>query len=901
MRRLRARGRTVVRCWIGACVACAVGVGAPGSVAGATLPDGRAYELVSAGTGADVLLDSGRTRAASGETSNLPMAAVFSSLAAFGDVGGTGIASDYLAQRTGEPGTSGWTVHGITPKQEPLSYFAAISGVDPLYEFFSPDLTRGVFRAWSPLTNAPNARQVSNLYSRDDVRAAGNGSYQLLSDAVGPQPPLRTGSDRPWIAGSSGDVRHVLYESRLNLTADAAGGNIKLYKTDAGIVRQIRANAACAGQNPFSGSFGAPCAIAGAAATATAGTALARYVRHAISDDGSRVNFTSPFGDPFSGMPNTQAGVVSKLFQVDDRGTLGTDDDAVVQVSMSEKASPDEAQAAIYETASTDGSRVFFRSSEQLTNTPGSGLYMWERQARNETQSLTVDATGGLFMLTAHTQPSQGVGTLTNGSTQVTDVSGGSFTVGQAITGVGIDPGTTITAVEISFFGQVTITLSAPATVDGPQSLSASIDATTGPLVWNATAAQVQATLEGLSIIGTGNVRVAGGPGGGAPFSIEFTGALGGVNMMQLTTDATGLSGGLPTATVTTDNDVRNLTLIGLGAGGVFGASGAGHRVYFAAGGDVTLWQDADGAPGGSLSHVATLPLSDIQGAEFPSLSVYWNSFTQPVSRVTPDGRFLLFETSDGSGLPPRYQHGTCSGNAVTGGAGSCAEAYVYRADSSTPGEPDIVCASCNFAVPGASGDTFDNVRTRTGASLTTSHLSRALTDDGRRVFFDTTEALDSADTNGFVDVYEYDVPSGHVHLISSGADPADSYLMDASANGDDVFFVSRARLVGWDIDQAYDVYDARVGGGFPEPAADVGCSGDACQGSTPAGPELAGLGSRAFRGLGDLKPRLHRRAAGKRCRRGRVKRRVRGKARCVKRRHRAARHARAVEWRAER
>jgi hypothetical protein len=860
----------------------------------AALPDGRGYELVSAGTGADVLLDSGRTRSASGETSDLPMAAIFSSLAAFGDVRGTGIASDYLAQRTGVPGTSGWVVHGITPAQDPLSYFAATKGVDPLYQLFSTDLTRGVFRAWSPLTAAPNVTKVGNLYLRDDIRAGGAGNYQLLTDAMAPQPPSTSGRDRPWIAGSSADVRHVLYESRLNLTADASGRNIKLYKADGGIVRQVRTNAACAGQT--GANAGAPCAVAGAAATALSGTSLARYVRHAISDDGSRVNFTSPFGDPFSALPNMQAGVVSKLFQLDDRGTLGIGDDAAVQVSMSEKASPDEAQAAIYETASTDGSRVFFRSSEQLTDTAGSGLYMWERQPNNETQTLTIDASGGAFTLTAHTQPSQGSGTLTNGSTEVFGTTG-SFTVGQTISGNGIDPGTTVAAVAAD---GTSISLSAPATIDGQESLTASIQETTGPLAWNATAAQVQAALEGLSIIGSGNVSVTGGPGGSAPLTIEFIGALAGVNVLQLTADAT-LSGGASTATVATDNDVHNLTLIGPGAGGVFGASEDGHRVYFAAGSDVTLWQDADGTPGGSLAHVATLPLSDIQGREFPGLDVYWNSSVQPVSRVTPDGRFLLFEASDGSSLPPRYQHGPCAGNAITGGAGTCAEAYVYRADSSTPGEPDIVCASCNLAAPGAPGDTFPNVRTRTGVALTASHLPRALTDDGRRVFFNTTEALDPADTNGVVDVYEYDVPSGQAHLISSGTDPNDAYLMDASANGNDVFFVTRARLVGWDTDQAYDVYDARVGGGFPEPVPTMSCAGAACRGQAPAAPGLATLGSSVSRGLGDLTRRLHRRAAGKKCRRGRVKRRIRGKVRCVKRRHPAARHARLVQRRAER
>jgi hypothetical protein len=186
------------------------------------------------------------------------------------------------------------------------------------------------------------------------------------------------------------------------------------------------------------------------------------------------------------------------------------------------------------------------------------------------------------------------------------------------------------------------------------------------------------------------------------------------------------------------------------------------------------------------------------------------------------------------------------------------------------------------------------SVREGAGASLTASHLARALTDDGRRAFFNTDEALVPEDTNGAVDVYEYDVPGRQAHLISSGTDPADSYFMDASADGHDVLFVTRAQLVGWDTDQAYDLYDARVGGGFPEPPVAVaGCSGDGCQGPASSVPGAAANGSSAFRGLGDLKPRLGRHRAPHKCARGQVKKRGAGKTRCVKRPHRARRRAR--------
>ncbi|HEV7771760.1 MAG TPA: hypothetical protein VGO48_00575 [Conexibacter sp.] len=826
------------------------------------------------------MADSGRTRAASAETLENPLAGVFSTLSGFGDVRGAGMATEYLTARTGKPGTSGWEAHAITPPQEALSFRAAAQNVDPLYELFSADLSKGLFRAWTALDDTPNVATAQNLYLRSDIRDPSAGAYQLVTDSVTPLPPQSIGSRRPWLAGASSDLSHVLFESRLNFAADARGGNMKLYKSDDGVVRLMKANAACAGGSGAT----QPCSMAGIGAVFFSS---GHYTPHVISDDGSRVNFTSPFGTP--GSPSTQAGVVSKLFQLDDSGTAATADDAMVQLSMSEKALPDDARAAIYSTASTDGRRVFFMSDEQSTDTAGSGLYMWERQPTNEAQTLAVDAAGGTFTLTAHTQPTRGSGTLTNGATTVADVIG-SFTVGQTVAGVGIPVGTTVAAVG----SDGTITLSNSATTDGAEDLTASIEQTTPPLAWNATTANVQAALQGLSILGRGNVAVSDGPGGTAPYTIEFAGGLAGVNVMELTTDPSGLSGGARTATVATTNDIHNLTLIGDGATGVLGSSDDGHRVYFARGDEIWLWQDVVASPGRGLFLVARLFSGDMQFLT-PGAGVYWNFSRQPLSRVAPDGRSLLFEASSGAGLPPGYQHGSCpNGNENASLSGLCSEAYIYRTDASTPSTPAIVCASCNLAAPAVPGQTFLNARRGAGASLTASHLARALADDGRRAFFNTDEALVPEDTNGAVDVYAYDVLSRQAHLISSGTDPADSYFMDASADGNDVFFATRAQLVGWDADQAYDLYDARVGGGFPEPPAAVaGCSGDACQGPASSTPGAAAIGSSAFRGLGDLTPRLGRHRAPHKCARSQVKKRVAGKTRCVKRPHRARRRAR--------
>jgi hypothetical protein len=157
-------------------------------------------------------------------------------------------------------------------------------------------------------------------------------------------------------------------------------------------------------------------------------------------------------------------------------------------------------------------------------------------------------------------------------------------------------------------------------------------------------------------------------------------------------------------------------------------------------------------------------------------------------------------------------------------------------------------------------------------------------------------------DTNAKSDVYQYDVPTGQLHLITSGTEPSDAYFMDAGANGRDVFFLTRERLVGWDTDTSYDMYDARLGGGFPDPTpAPPRCSGSACQGSPPAAPTVPQGGSDSFDGNGDLPAVLKSHAKSVRCKRGFVKRRVRGKLKCVKRRHHrtakrhgARRHGRA-------
>ena len=135
----------------------------------------------------------------------------------------------------------------------------------------------------------------------------------------------------------------------------------------------------------------------------------------------------------------------------------------------------------------------------------------------------------------------------------------------------------------------------------------------------------------------------------------------------------------------------------------------------------------------------------------------------------------------------------------------------------------------------------------------------------------------------GRVDVYEWERQGtgscqqtrGCVYLLSGGTSDDQSFFIDASANGDDVFFMTRGQLVPQDRDGSFEVYDARVGGGFSAVAAPV-CTGADCQGAPPASPGFATPSSVTFSGAGIslLRPRRSsrrpsRRTKAKACRRG--------------------------------
>jgi hypothetical protein len=199
-------------------------------------------------------------------------------------------------------------------------------------------------------------------------------------------------------------------------------------------------------------------------------------------------------------------------------------------------------------------------------------------------------------------------------------------------------------------------------------------------------------------------------------------------------------------------------------------------------------------------------------------------------ARVSPDGRYLAFFTNT---MPER------NGVPVAASDGH-PEMYLYDAGADT-----LRCVSC----PASGSATADasivpSVTDITPALWTRGLRPSYLADDGR-TFFSTAEALLPQDVNGLTDAYEFDPATGEVVLLSTGKGSEPASFAAVSASGNDAFIVTRQSLVKADRDTLVDVYDVRVGGGFPEQAEPAPpCEADSCQGGLTPAPDEAVPGS---------------------------------------------------------
>jgi hypothetical protein len=358
---------------------------------------------------------------------------------------------------------------------------------------------------------------------------------------------------------------------------------------------------------------------------------------------------------------------------------------------------------------------------------------------------------------------------------------------------------------------------------------------------------------------------------------------------------------------------VRDLT-VPLGAGedgdvlgSVLGVSESGNKVYFVANGALT----ADVTRGDCVQASALPPIglscdlymydgttgetvlvAVLSNRDFPD----WND-TGPTNlggltaRVSGNGRYVAFMSQE-----------SLTGYDNRDARSGARDEEVFLYDSAAGG---LRCASCNQSgarpegifdeneFPGLLVDRPQNWGNQWLAAsipgwtrvdkVHALYQSRYLSDDGR-LFFNAQDALVPGDENGKEDVYEFEPPNsedtqsgndcttgsstyspsskGCVSLISSGASGEESAFLDASESGNDVFFLTAAKLASEDVDRTFDVYDAHVCSAaspclssaltVPPPCNTT----DSCRTSPSPQPNIFGApASSTFSGAGNVAP----------------------------------------------
>ncbi len=329
----------------------------------------------------------------------------------------------------------------------------------------------------------------------------------------------------------------------------------------------------------------------------------------------------------------------------------------------------------------------------------------------------------------------------------------------------------------------------------------------------------------------------------------------------------------------------------GPGVVGMLGASESGRVAYFvsttvltstpgpggrtAEAGQANLYRWQEGSSP-AITFVASLQNGTVDGNGIgtsdsrdwsPSLTIPNNdaTLTSKTARVSADGGVVVFASRNPlTGLSNRAKGCDSTGS---GRPAPCSEFFRYAVAGGT-----LNCVSCSPT----------GAQPLNAASMSTGYinaadqplqfaaptLTRNLSANGDRFFFQTPDSLTTADKNGpncaataeeketCLDVYEWEAPGtgtcttateggGCLSLISSGTREEPSYFADADREGKNVFIFTASQLVPTDKDQLYDVYDAREFGGLTSqnPTTSVPCgSRAACQGpqANPAAPSTA-------------------------------------------------------------
>jgi Tol biopolymer transport system component len=179
--------------------------------------------------------------------------------------------------------------------------------------------------------------------------------------------------------------------------------------------------------------------------------------------------------------------------------------------------------------------------------------------------------------------------------------------------------------------------------------------------------------------------------------------------------------------------------------------------------------------------------------------------------RVSPDGRTVWFATSEAI--------------RGTGDVDTATDVYARKADGTT-----------HLVSGGTAG--YDA-------------LFRGYAAGGDKVFFETSESLVPADTNGVTDVYVHDA-DGLDRLVSPGTQAGPVYFNGSTTDGTRVWLFTYVSLDAADTDTAIDIYERTPAGALVLITAGTPTGGTQFAGASPDGLHVRFLATAAIPGTGD-------------------------------------------------
>jgi DNA-binding beta-propeller fold protein YncE len=799
---------------------------------GLTLPDCRAYELVSpeetGGQDATGSFNNGLPNARASEAKEEEPAITYASKGSFGSPTGATNIDQFVSRR--EPAKDRWVTQAITPLWNPSETEAADSSFEATV--FTPELTAGIAGTDASLTSeAPSSFVGKGLFGMY-VADFADDSYRYVGLGLKP-------------LGASTDLSHVVFGEHEEVFEWVDGTTVPVSVTNSGA--------------PIEAAVGSQHAH---------GYADIHEVWHAVSANGSRVYFTSPAEPPSSSSSGGGPGALYVRVNVEQpqsplanpevsaTGTLEKGSDAVTGLITTSGVLNNaaggglQAGATLYPFYATNGK---FRVGQHVSGqgiapgteitqivSPPTGCYGGEAECLELSIPTTKTISAGAQIYFSGPEPLE---------------------VGEKITGEGIPSGTTITAAKS---GELTLSEPAGASTSG-EALHAGGECTVPADACTIEVSASQRARENPA--GTQPARYWGASADGSRTFFTsaseltedaYTGAHGeGANLYEYDPATGKLNDLTGEATDSTGNgaDVQGVVQISeVGSYVYFVAKGAlkgahGKALRNASGvepltGEANLYVSYEG---GAPAFIATLAAGD--STDWHAASTEDGSGPQiNTAVVNPSGSRLAFlsERSLTGYDNEQAKAGECEQEVDNRSeTGRCRELYLF--DAETPG---LVCASCNPTGARPVGPSGFGKHAEESAL----YRARNLLEDGT-LFFDSSDALVPHAKDGRQNVYEYE--EAQIHAISDVAGGGESFFLDASANGEDVFFGSADQLLKQDTGDNVVVWDARQDGGFPFPAAAPACTtAEACRAASPSTPGVFGAPpSATFSGPGNLAP----------------------------------------------